>query len=155
MGGGVRVVVERGRVGVGERECGDGWIEVGVESSEWYATERMACDRQEKQTNIQTTKGDFQVFSPTQSSPRVRSDEGRQWCHWRCYWYPVHHKSTSWSSSGSLLLAVITGDCALIIDVALYIRPRLTWALLPVVALARCPISIHGPHVLSALRCRK
>ena len=45
-----------------ESVCGDGWIEVGVESSEWYATERMACDRQEKQTinkrtNQQTNKG--------------------------------------------------------------------------------------------------
>ena len=35
-------------------ECEDGWVEVEVVSSKWYATERMACDRQEnKQTRKQ------------------------------------------------------------------------------------------------------
>ena len=34
-------------------ECGDGWVEIEAESSKWYATERMTCDRQGKQTNKQ------------------------------------------------------------------------------------------------------
>ena len=41
----MRVVEERARKGEREIECGDGWVEGGVESSKWYATERMACDR--------------------------------------------------------------------------------------------------------------
>ena len=42
-GGGVRVVEERVKKREGEivRECGDGSVEVGVESSKWYATERV------------------------------------------------------------------------------------------------------------------
>ena len=59
QGGGRRVVEERKREGGiegGDRVFRNGWVEVGVECSKRYATERMACDRQEKQSSKQTNK---------------------------------------------------------------------------------------------------
>ena len=76
----------------------------------------------------------------------------RQWCHGRGSRYPIHHISTSWSSRGPPLFAVIIGNGAVINDVVLCMGPRSTWALLAVVALARCSSSLLSPHVPSALR---
>ena len=39
----------------GKGVSGDDWVAVEVESNKWYATERLACDRQDK-TNKQTNK---------------------------------------------------------------------------------------------------
>ena len=49
-GGGIRGEGERERLRLSDEMV---WVEVGVESSKWYASERMVCDRQGRQTSKQ------------------------------------------------------------------------------------------------------